>query len=272
MLNDCLNCFSNLKTRRGLHDLVGIAGIDAVVLQRLINQPQADRKKEDLDTALATALGSAIFSVAADLQQCSGFSVDLEPLLEPLRKAVEIDEAMLATFLTQSNSLQSKYRSTLDEVRKKRQVEIEYFERKITIEVCSMIEEASMEMHAVLKMRAVGFLEGAPIMTFEQGLVKDNSTKKTAVPPHMVIPMCMAREMLTAALEGGENTGEYLKQRLDQKHDDLADVDPSWNLDKSYLTSLAGSAGEVYLLKRITPLMPTPAKLVEPSEVPVRKC
>ena len=248
-----------------------MAGIDAVVLQRLINQPQEDRKKEDLDTALATALGSAIFSVAADLQQCSGFSVDLEPLLDPLRKADEIDEALLATFLDQSNALQAKYRSTLDEVRKKRQVEIEYFQRKITIEVCSMIEEASMKMHAVLKQRSVGWKEGAPIMSFEQGLVKDNSATKTAVPPHMVVPMCMAREMLTAALEGGENTVDYLKQRLDQKHEDLADVDPSWNLDKSYWTSLAGSVGELYVLNRITPLMPTPQKFVEPSEVPARK-
>ena len=124
------------------------------------------------------------------------------------------------------------------------------------------MQEAEFRLHAVLKTRSVGRLEGVRILSFEKTLHKAAAAhclKRSPVAEELTGVWNMARALIDKEVEGKKKSSETLKAAISRKMEACTDCDSSFVLDAAYWSSLFGELGEEYLSELLELKMPDQA-------------
>ena len=108
--------------------------VNAEAISRLVQADPEERKSEDMQIALSTALGSAMFSTSDVDSSLSSYSKLIDDLVVKLKTADVVSEDDLVQYHTQARDLAATAAAG-QEQRLKRMIEIEVSGRQIQLEV-----------------------------------------------------------------------------------------------------------------------------------------
>ena len=117
-------------------------GCNRAPIDRLVAcEDPEDRMKADIDEAMKSALGSAMFGSSLAADSIADYSQDLKKLLDPLEKQdTEVSEAQVAEFYKDAHVLRQKHASSDSECRIKRKIDLKIYKKDITVDVLVLFE------------------------------------------------------------------------------------------------------------------------------------
>ena len=130
-----------------------------------------------------------------------------------------------------------------------------------SLEVKSCAQEAEFRLHAMLKTRCIGYLEGVKLLSFEKTLHKGAGAtllRRACAPEELCGEWNMARALIEKEVQGKKKSAETLRSALSRKNDAACEIDSSFVLDSAFWSSFLGELGENFLAEQIAAELPTP--------------
>lgn len=246
-----------------------LAGLDGELFDRLCAEEKpAARSRDDLDRALQTSLGGAMFAESATALELRSFGEALKPILEELERAPRMTDEVESVFWNAVDGLVASFAGTEGDLRQKRTIEMTFLNKKIRPEVHSMLHEAELGFERVYRERCLGRLHGVQELSFEKGIYPVAQPELEAPGDANKIAMInMSRQRFQESLAGWTMSSESLLSRLATKEQELVDSDPGFHLDSCYWKAIAGTQGEEFVLASLQADLPSERNAMEPLEV-----
>jgi len=112
-----------------------LAGFNGPLFTQLCGTDDKDRKKEDLDKALVSSLGSAMFGSALQASNLRTFSSEILMLTAGVAGKSPVSEADVEEYVCAAVEVVNKYQAICPDISCSRDVEVQFLGRKFIVKV-----------------------------------------------------------------------------------------------------------------------------------------